>query len=599
MTLPYIHTHFGKKQVLIGDVNGQFSKTHWSNTIRNKAAEKAKMPLPNCLRTPEKQELIMAMLANDFQVLGDENRWRFADAITNSPEESQYLWSNFMRSELWLLAAKSCNCQPIHLALAIGDMMKRKPEYFFETFPLDAQALTQFRKWWSGPIFPPLNCFTVDTLPYKPTGSDILRDYNGEWRAAITRYSGPSGNVFLYAARIARGFDIDYVGVGEIAPPALLYGRETVAANGSCPVLLSLSPEVSMALRKVLQEIPASFAQNFILLANYGSPDALYLGDICGRDVILLCSPDQEGWEMITKFAKRCMDNSVNSVKIYPYPVVGDFCPFGNRVIPAQAREKLLTVTTDLREFERISVLAKRIIEDSFPPEKLDAFEKRFSLNQDEIAYDGLAESSIQFLPWHSFDDANTAHDGPLTTRGFINPANTTLIYGQSDVGKSWLVIALCMALASGTEIFGLSASEPAKVFYLDGEVCNDFARRIRQLSQERSDTFISQLDKNFLVRSFTDSNELMQEKEQLMSLLRKEKPDVLVIDNILSLAPQAWRRKSEFLFDFLREIKAMGIAPIIVHHTDKKGDTYLGSVSLGSLSQNIIRLESLRPQDH
>lgn len=347
--------------------------------------------------------------------------------------------------------------------------------------------------------------------------------------------------------------------------------------------------------RQIYREAGNIAASTFHALTFYGDMINMSFSELAGRDIILICSPDKPEWNNINKILREFHKYGVKSVAIYPFPLIGEFCHLGDRQISDEARNMLDQKMIDMSDYERVTMLAKHITDMAIPEDGLQDFIEKYNLDTNAKGNISTREHKIEFSPWYEVDNTDKNNDGLIKTSQFFSPENTTLIYGPSDVGKSWVAMQIAISIAAGREFFDLAASTPVKVVYLDGEVGNEFAPRIRQLSKGFDKHERELLDQNLLIRVFSESKELLEKNEQILNALKMVKPHVLLIDNILSLAPQGWRGKSDILFDFLRQLKSIGISPIIVHHTSKTGDTYLGSVSLESLSQNILRLENAR----
>lgn len=596
MNLPTIHTPLGDRLVLIPENDGQYNAQEWRDTITSLIAEYAKTPLPKCLHKRVRQEFFSNWICKIIQSLGDDNRLRFTSMLPNSRRLSENDWDIFKSEKMLEEAAKQLNCTTLTLARALAQLLGIKPEYCFDHFPANWEAFGTFRPWQNGDIFPPFSTFRVGNKIYQHTATDYLCGLNGEWQGAVFQYSGEDGNEYVFAVRF-QGQYSDKITIGENAPPAFLFGRDKAINNPSLPCIVCLNPDVSMELRRVTQDAPLGKRHDFTILANYGSIEALILDDINGLDVIIACSPDREEWDMLPGFLKRCEAAAANSIRVCAIPIVGEYCRFGKRQLTDKAKDMLDAMTINLADCDRISKMYEQLSNSSFATTDLQKFIKEYHL--DDSPDENVDVSSEQcFQPWDFCND-DEDRNKPLTLRRFFNERYTTLVYAGSNIGKSYFVMMLSIALATGRPVFGFRPSDPAKVFYLDGEIGPEFSGRVRQLSQGLlSEAEYKLLDKNLQVKSLGNSRLLSDEVDVILEVLKNEKPDVLVIDNILSLAPHAWRSKSETLHDFLTNIKSIGIAPIVVHHTGKDGHSYLGTVSLEALSQNIIRLDNVRLQD-
>ena len=183
--------------------------------------------------------------------------------------------------------------------------------------------------------------------------------------------------------------------------------------------------------------------------------------------------------------------------------------------------------------------------------------------------------------------------DVPVAVRQMFTPQYTTLIWGASNAGKSWLGIELATSLTTGTPYLYFTASAPCTLCYLDGEVGSDFKPRVNQLLQGREE-FLPLLNKNLFVISAKGGLNILDGETQkiLIGKLQKSGVKCIVIDNLLSLAPTASKSNSTPFFDFIHRIEKLGIGVIVLHHAGKTGKDFKGPVDLASLCQNVIHLE-------
>ena len=65
---------------------------------------------------------------------------------------------------------------------------------------------------------------------------------------------------------------------------------------------------------------------------------------------------------------------------------------------------------------------------------------------------------------------------------------------------------------------------------------------------------------------------------------------NVVIVGNLISLFPSAKQNPSKML-EFIRSLEKNGVAVIVVHHSEKTGQTFLGASELGAHSKNIFKL--------
>lgn len=573
---------------------GSSNLQEYNNLMLDTARENSNRPLHKSINDPTKQAFFMAQVQMTLANIHGPLQGNILAAI-NPKLGSIRMKERLAYNSFWYEQSQAHNLPPFRIAEAVG--LKFLNINALACFTTTSVGTTQF------PSFQPnkllnertiINEFTYGNKVYIKSGEDKLCDYNGEIRGIVNRYTNNCQSIYAFENRISTHCG-DFLCIGRNFLPNYPFGHEYLYQLPTLPYLVFAIPDIGFEFRQIYLEAGNISRSKFHALTFYGEMKDMSFNELAGRDVILICSPDRHEWENIDKILRAFHKYGVKSVAIYPFPIIGKLCRFGDRQISEESRNMLDQGMIDMSNCERITKLADYIIHKSIPEDELPHFIKEYKIDTNDRERLSSEKHEIEFLPWFEFENTDKNSYGQISTTQFFSPGNTTLIYGSSDIGKTWFTLEIIINLATGRGVLGLASSSPAKVFYMDGEVGNDIAPRIRQLSKGFDEHERELLNQNLRVRAFAESKELLERSEQILNVLKKEKPQVFLIDNILSLAPQSWRGKSDILFDFLRKIKSLGIAPIIVHHTSKSGDDYLGSVSLGSLSQNILRLDSAR----
>lgn len=564
----------------------------WNTAIKNNAMQPMKKKEPLCINLFQ-QALFMSQVQNIIANVNTCHRERILAAL-NPESGSLRMGETLKTNSFWDELSQTYNLPPFLIAQSSAStLLGINAKFCFQTIPCSTGQFPPFRHKLLRDERTIISKFYYGNDKFIKQGEDKLIDYNGEIRGIVSRYTNGATNLFFFQGRVSL-IGEDYICTGRTPLPNYPFGHERLYQLPTLPCLVFAIPDVGFEFRQIYLETGNIAASKFHALTFYEDIRKMNLIELSGRDIILLISPDRVEWDNLEEVLRLLHESYVKSVSIYPYPIISEYCKFENRAISHQSHELLTRKIIDLREWERITKLADHIISQAIPEEDFENFRKRYKLDKDTYRGDSSNEI-IEFLPWRELNGGDIEVGGQITTRMFFNAANTTLIYGESDAGKSWFTLQIVIALATGQGVFGLTASPPVKVLYLDGEIGCAFAPRVQQLAKNLDQDEMALLNENLKVRTLVNSQELLERPDEILAVLEKEKAKVLIIDNLLSLAPQSWRGKSEQFFDFLRQIKSMGIAPIINHHTDKSGETYLGSVSISSLSQNIIRLTKAR----
>jgi hypothetical protein len=119
---------------------------------------------------------------------------------------------------------------------------------------------------------------------------------------------------------------------------------------------------------------------------------------------------------------------------------------------------------------------------------------------------------------------------------GFLPKNAKVLIGGEAKIGKSWCILEIIRALATGTPLFDwdtLEVREPCKVLYVDKELGE------RQLRKRVAGSPLANMDHEALERvswNSRDHNIILSDPEgrdYLLDLVENVQPDVLILDPI------------------------------------------------------------------
>jgi len=157
-----------------------------------------------------------------------------------------------------------------------------------------------------------------------------------------------------------------------------------------------------------------------------------------------------------------------------------------------------------------------------------------------------------------------------------ITSSMTGMLYGPRGAGKTYAVLGLAAAMATGLPFLGLAPSRPRKVVILDGEMGSVLMkRRLREL---RNSLGASSLGNLLLLTPdmYTRPLPSLSTKagQDAIDALLPEDTDVIIIDNISSWNiggtedADGWGSWGEWL---LRH-KNRGRTVILVHHAGKRG---------------------------
>jgi hypothetical protein len=558
--------------------------------------------LPSDLTADSNAEVFSALVEWEFARLAADRRERLLMAL--GIDVDRHLWlrrggnpkSNKGDESIISLASSSLNRGPLEAAQVVGGLLGLKPEYCFHTFPAGSNT---------PPPLPTRTSIIGEYIPkqlivrgrsYQLEDVDYLHDFSGFKEQAVCRYANGNDDFFVLASRVERDGE-PALRIGAAPASAWLYSRTRMARYRKAPVLLCLDMRVAMHFREKAREGRLLERAGIIASGCFGGGnafDALHYKDLVGHPVVIIPDSTREGLKGAEDWAKRCAREGAESVGVYPWPIIApgmpvldDSCPHG----PWQ--KELWGRAVYLDRIELPSKLAQDVCHQSIPTAAYRGWMASVALVSEPVEAVRESKGTIQFLRLGDIQGKEASAQALLALDILITPQYKTLIWGCSNAGKSWVAIQLALAMAGGFKAFGLAAMAPRRICYLDGEVGGeDFKERCDQLLQGNPDAQVL-VNQNLSVLPQSGLNILDTAcSQKIIEQLCHEKADVLVIDNLLSLAPSAAKSNANGLFTFVGQVEQAGIAVIIVHHSGKDGTNFKGPSELASLSQNVIGLE-------
>lgn len=169
--------------------------------------------------------------------------------------------------------------------------------------------------------------------------------------------------------------------------------------------------------------------------------------------------------------------------------------------------------------------------------------------------------------------DAESTFYAPITKPKFIVegliPSGLTLLCGAQKVGKSWLVLQLCLSVSKGEYLFGLPTLK-GEVLYLSLEdTPSRIQNRLFQVTDEPNDSL------KFANCSSQIATGLI---DQLQNYIEKyPETKLIVIDTLQKIRTSSSDNMYAADYDDLSAIKSFadknGISIVVVHHVRKQSD--------------------------
>jgi len=173
------------------------------------------------------------------------------------------------------------------------------------------------------------------------------------------------------------------------------------------------------------------------------------------------------------------------------------------------------------------------------------------------------------------------------------------MIHARRGGSKTFLALAIGLAVASGTSVLRWSAPKARRVLYLDGEMTLiDLQKRVASLKAGlgvniRNDHF------RLLAADHTDVPDLATDAGQRALDPLLEGMDLLIVDNISTLCwtgsdndAGSWTMMQEWIL----RLRRRGIAVLLVHHSGKSGEQR-GTSRREDVLDTVLGLR--RPEDY
>lgn len=492
------------------------------------------------------------------------------------------------------LAMAVLNTHEVVATLTIGALLGLKPELCFDVFPSTRNSIVEnpFRDEVYGDIPKSLSGpgreYVLQDVKY-------LSDKLGTYEQAICHYIADGKDIFLPAVRVQDGGNL-ILRIGEAPAPAKIYFQEPRTARDRSIVLLCLDMKVAFKMLDMARDFKLIDRANISVAIFYrtdGCLDALDFMPLHLHDVVLLPETSVTDLQDMSRWADRCRRGGANTVRVYPWPLLVTEGPFDASSFSQNLGAQMTAHAKRLGDIEVMSNFANGICDRAIPIEEYDQWLIDVNIATKRAVTVRDIEHGPCLVRLADIPARKDDFQHKLAWDTLITPQYTTLIWGCSNAGKTWVAIQLTLAMVCGVNAFELPTMAQRRICYLDGEVgVEDFEARCSQLLQDNPNAQ-TLVKKNLRILPQSGLNILdARDSRDVIKRLREMNADVLVIDNLLSLAPSAAKSNADGLFSFVRQVKQAGVAVVIVHHSGKDGTSFKGSGDLASLSQNVIRLD-------
>ena len=555
-----------------------------------KSVSKAK--LPTCLAEPFKEKVFEACVEDLFASLSDQEREEVLIQIGNFPGRRP--------SSIIEDAASTMNCPRVVRALVLGRLLGIRPENLFNTFSIDISTYCNYRVKTDINQLP--SQLVVGEEVYFLDRIDYQLDFQGYVSHAVMEFRANSGAFFhLLASRTAVenrwGELIPTLTLGKSHAPNFVLGAVEIDDNPESIIFLPLDLHTALALRQKVwrAKIPPKEAVVSGIVGGTKAVEAAEVKVFAHHRVVLLPEYTKVGLQAVGDVVKQLRAVNADAV-IYPWPLLVD-TDFSS--IRGEAWEQeLYRNATSLKRVEDVSALLYRLNEEAMTPEQFEGFFEEIGMvTVESSSVDVIASEKLpQVKKFSELSRGNTENYEPDLARIF-NVGQISLLWGPSNSGKSLMAASFALAIASGKSMFGIpNHGSKRSVLVVDGELTEqELANRYEQLASAYE--LADDLDRISFIptRSYAvDDCNLLNGKldKTVCNYAQKNQYDVVIFDNLITLAPTSARGNEDALFSVIRNLERLGASVIIVHHATKDGASFKGSSNLASKSQNILKIE-------
>ena len=416
-----------------------------------------------------------------------------------------------------------------------------------------------------------------------------------EFSQVLCEYRSDDGDFFHLPAGVERT-NCNVLSFGKVQAINYLLGayefHQALFANGDVTAVIPLDTHLALHLHSAIAN---KAGNDFVIMGAIGGASEFKNMDLsvlnCQR-VVLIPEFNKESLLTLEGLTKHLEKHCACEVRIYPHPML-----VARNDTPESAegwQQIEMKQAWFLDESENPSVFIKKTVMDQAMTlteykeflSKLNLLASEKTVKQDAGSFWGTkkfvrASNKSPILP-----NVET-----VFTRG-----QTTLIWAPSNSGKSYVALALSIAVATGNSFFNVPGhGHGRKVMLIDGETMeNLFEERKRQLLASMSEEDRERFEENSACYLLHEENQKLDEtfQKSLIEYVKQHEIKLVILDNLNSLIDKAWLNNTSKLFEFRDKLETAGAGVVFIHHATKEGDSPKGASELIGKSQNVIQIE-------
>jgi RecA-family ATPase len=164
----------------------------------------------------------------------------------------------------------------------------------------------------------------------------------------------------------------------------------------------------------------------------------------------------------------------------------------------------------------------------------------------------------------------------------FLPTEGLAMLYAWRGVGKTWVALALALAVARGEDFLVYRVPESRRVLFIEGEMSlsalRDRLQYLGAIGDENLMIISSEL--LFEAKRTLNINDEVDQQLLLRTLVRLEeqgrRPSLIILDNLSSLGGGIDENDNSVLeqqLKFYLQLRHLGYAVLLVHHAGKSGE--------------------------